>query len=209
MKFELSVEPIWKREALAVMRGALAAAAVAASCWISSLRSSTSEPLLLILDFAPQIRVLSPAAGASCASAAPAKGSSAAMDAPAAARLIFTLVLLDSCVPQGQESVGMWGLCRQSRPGNARGYGPSPFGYSHMNDTRRVNARAAQAAYSARRRAVRPLSPSGTTLPPAPSAANSSLRSLTRLRRRLAFAAAAPRPGKPRRRGLRAAAAAH
>ena len=87
------------------------------SCWISSLRSSTAGAASDL-----RFRVAAPSllagAGAFCASATPAKGSSAAMDARNAARLIFTLVLLDSCVPQGQESVGMWGLCRQSRPGD-------------------------------------------------------------------------------------------
>ena len=48
------------------------------------------QPLLLVFDFAPQLRVAGlPAAGAFCASAVPANGSSAAMDAPAAARLII------------------------------------------------------------------------------------------------------------------------
>jgi hypothetical protein len=41
------------------------------------------------------------------------------MDAMAAARLLFTLILLDSCVPQGQERVETARLRRQSRPGNA------------------------------------------------------------------------------------------
>jgi hypothetical protein len=61
--------------------------------------------------------------GAFCASAAPVKGSSAAMGASAAARLIFTLVLLvlvvATGIPSGQESVETGGLCRQSMPGYA------------------------------------------------------------------------------------------
>jgi hypothetical protein len=96
MKFELSVEPIWKRCALAVMRGALAAAVVAASCWISSLRSSTARRCFCSSISCFSSALLSPDwAGACCASAAPEKGSSAAM-ASATARLLFTLVLLGS-----------------------------------------------------------------------------------------------------------------
>src|SRR5690606_10579403 len=84
-------EAIWKRVALAVTRGALEAADLAASSLSSSLRSRIRRRCFC--SSISRRRSLSPDSDAPCASAAPEKGSSAAM-AAATARLLFTLVLL-------------------------------------------------------------------------------------------------------------------
>jgi hypothetical protein len=102
--------------------GAVAAAASGRFLLDLELALEDQQALLLVLDFLPQTGSAFAGAlwvdcGADCASAVPANGSSAAIDAPAAARLIFTLVLLVVCAtrPRG---VGRWGLCRQSRAGD-------------------------------------------------------------------------------------------
>jgi len=93
MKFAPSGEPIWKRDAFAVILGWLAAAVFAASSCSSSLRSRMASRCFWS-SISLRKSLLSPPAGAVCASASPAKGSSAAMLARRAARRIFTISLL-------------------------------------------------------------------------------------------------------------------